>query len=68
MPLHLAAHEQTPGIMEGVDILLRWGASETAVDSTPAEIFQMLAAHRPESTEERAGALLLLARAPANRA
>lgn len=71
MPLHLAAHEQTPGIMDAVDILLRWGASETAVDkhgNTPAEIFQRLAAHRPESTEERAGALLLLARAPADRA
>ncbi|CAM9813463.1 unnamed protein product [Ectocarpus sp. 8 AP-2014] len=71
MPLHLAAHEQTPGIMAVVDLLLRWGASETAVDkhgNTPAEIFQRLAAHRPESTEERAGALLLLARAPADRA
>ncbi|CAM9259540.1 unnamed protein product [Ectocarpus sp. 6 AP-2014] len=71
MPLHLAAHEQTPGVMEVVDLLLRWGASETAVNkhgNTPAEVFQMLAIHRPDATEERAGALVLLARAPADRA
>ncbi|CBJ31127.1 similar to ankyrin 2,3/unc44 [Ectocarpus siliculosus] len=71
MPLHLAAHEQTPGVMEVVDLLLRWGASETAVNkhgNTPAEVFQRLAIHRPDATEERAGALVLLARAPADRA
>lgn len=71
MALHLAADEQGPGVLEVVDLLLKWGASETAVDKdghTPAEIFQRFAIHRPESAEERAGALVLLARAPADRA
>ncbi|CAM9315754.1 unnamed protein product [Ectocarpus fasciculatus] len=71
MPLHLAAHEQTPGVAEVVDLLLRWGASETAVDkdgNTAAAIFQELAIHRPDATEERDRALVLLARAPADRA
>ena len=72
-PLHRACSRQFPGLEVAVDLLLRWGADETALDNhdeTPADVL----AHVPYYYENRSPigeverVRLLLARAPADRA
>eukprot|EP00752_Nemacystus_decipiens_P004447 g4060.t1 len=69
--LHLVCAYQRPRIQPAVDLLLRAGASETAVDSagwTPAAVLERLANRRRCSADEAERARVLLERAPADRA
>ena len=73
MPLHRACYGKCPGLAVAVDLLLRWGADETALDRrgrTPADSLDQLPSNnlRRCSQEEVERARLLLARAPADRA
>ncbi|CAM9156989.1 unnamed protein product [Ectocarpus sp. 12 AP-2014] len=68
--LHLAANSGED-MIDTVDIILRWGASEQTVHqqgSTPADVFRRLVLGRVEAWPELERALELLARAPADRA
>ena len=65
-PLHHACRQESPDAL--VDLLIRWGADETAVSNcgvTPADV---LADNRRCSREQVERVRLLLARAPADRA
>ena len=70
-PLHFACTMHMPGLEHVVDVLLRWGASETIVDNrgqTPADMLgcSLLTPPRPGAARlERAR--VLLSRAPADR-
>ncbi|CAM9160357.1 unnamed protein product, partial [Ectocarpus sp. 12 AP-2014] len=75
--LHLACGGLLPGVDRMVDLLLRWGASETAVNDngrTPSDVLEATAyrvgdpATRHDSlTKEMHRARVLLARAPVDR-
>ncbi|CAM9433861.1 unnamed protein product [Ectocarpus fasciculatus] len=73
--LHLASEMDGDDVDETVDILLRWGASEQAVDGngkTPVDLFKEFALKEDqqcpdEEFPELERALELLARAPADR-
>ncbi|CAM9598101.1 unnamed protein product [Ectocarpus fasciculatus] len=71
-PLHQVCMFKDPGLESGVDLLLRWGANETALDTngeTPARDLdkpRRSVGGCPPAEIERAR--LLLARAPADRA
>lgn len=71
-PLHGACETRYPGLEGTVDLLLRWGADETASDKngrTPAEfLFSTVLGDAQCSEEEVQRTRLLLARAPADRA
>eukprot|EP00752_Nemacystus_decipiens_P004658 g4248.t1 len=72
-PLHRACRFRKEGLGTAVDLLLRWGASETAVNDegeTPADMFEKGRHPRPNSCSdaELERARILLARAPADRA
>ncbi|CAN0135268.1 unnamed protein product [Ectocarpus sp. 4 AP-2014] len=70
-PLHVACLSRGVDLAAVVDLLLRWGADETAVDNegrTPAERLNDVPGDRPCSQEDFNRAQLLLARAPADRA
>ncbi len=70
-PLHAACLSNREGIAAVVDLLLRWGADETAVDNegrTPAERLSGVPDGGSRSQEDVDRAQLLLARAPADRA
>ena len=68
--LHRVCHRQQPGLEVNVELLLRFGASETAADDfgrTPADMLDVPAMHScPAAERERVRALL--ARAPLDRA
>ncbi|CAM9158278.1 unnamed protein product [Ectocarpus sp. 12 AP-2014] len=69
--LHLAREMHGDDVGETVDILLRWGASEQAVDGngkTPVDLFEEVALQVDWEFPELERALELLARAPADRA
>lgn len=70
-PLHRACCRLTPAVEIAVDLLLRWGASETIVDNngeTPAAVLQRRA-NRPRcSADEAERVQVLLMRTPADRA
>ncbi|CAN0364277.1 unnamed protein product [Pylaiella littoralis] len=70
-PLHWVCMHQRPGLEASADLLLRWGASETAVDDigkTPTEVLESRSANRRGcSAEEAEHVRVLLARAPADR-
>eukprot|EP00752_Nemacystus_decipiens_P002752 g2570.t1 len=70
-PLHLACFCQRPGLDEKVDLLLRSGADEAAVNNdeeTPARMLESRDFATHCSSEELERAQLLLARAPNDRA
>eukprot|EP00903_Cladosiphon_okamuranus_P014825 g13730.t1 len=72
-PLHVACLAQRHGLEVAVDLLLRWGADETALDEegfTPTECLDhaLDGNERPCSPEEIERVRVLLARAPADRA
>ncbi|CAM9409564.1 unnamed protein product [Ectocarpus sp. 12 AP-2014] len=70
-PLHVACLSRGGDLAAVVDLLLRWGADETAVDNegrTPAERLNDVPGDRSCSQEDFDRAQLLLARAPADRA
>eukprot|EP00903_Cladosiphon_okamuranus_P006808 g6636.t1 len=70
--LHCACQKKVAGVATMVDILLRWGASEIAVDvdgRTPALMLERRSALTSQcSADEAERARVLLARAPADRA
>lgn len=69
-PLHVACAAQRPRVGEAVELLLRWGASETAVDNygeSPAGGLQRRAKRRRCSAAEAERVQVLLTRAPADR-
>lgn len=69
--LHLTCAGQQPRVAAAVDLLLRSGASETAVDGagwTPGGVLERLANRRRCSADEAERARVLLVRAPADRA
>lgn len=70
-PLHWVCIHQRPGLETSVDLLLRWGASETTIDDlgkTPTEVLESGSANRRRcSAEEAEHVRVLLARAPADR-
>lgn len=70
--LHHACSHKIRGVDVFVDLLLRWGASETLANSSgrsPADMIQEadLSAERPESQAEQERARALVARAPTDR-
>ena len=72
-PLHLACDAKRNGLREAVDLLLRWGADETALNNkglTPAEMLDCGCGYseKPASQDEIERTRLLLSRAPADRA
>ena len=72
-PLHCAILRRKADLEQTVDILLRWGASETAVDGagrTPADMFEgrRASTDNPCSAAEVGRVRALLAGAPADRA
>lgn len=72
-PLHLACQYCNVGVEEAVDLLLRWGASETAADAngqTPGELLGQFRGHDDDgcSADELERSRVLLARAPVDRA
>lgn len=68
--LHRACYFRKTGVETIVDLLLRWGASETAVDSHGLTAADMLEKSSPDPcpAAEVEGVRVLLARAPADRA
>lgn len=70
-PLHWVCIHQRPGLEKSVDLLLRWGASETTVDDigqTPIQVLESRSANRRGcSAEEAERVRVLLARAPVDR-
>ena len=71
-PMHQACVGRRPGLEKAVDLLLRWGADETALNEdglTPAEVLDhdLDESENHCSQEEVERARLLLARAPADR-
>ncbi|CAB1103640.1 unnamed protein product [Ectocarpus sp. CCAP 1310/34] len=73
-PLHWACYWQVRGVEATVDLLLRWGADETALDNdskTPADLLDEDDNENDRTTCSEAEieqVRLLMARAPANRA
>eukprot|EP00752_Nemacystus_decipiens_P014375 g12786.t1 len=72
-PLHRACFAKHAGLAVVVDLMLRWGADETAEANnrkTPADLLDLAVSYgsRRSSREEVDRARLLLARAPADRA
>ncbi|CAN0084587.1 unnamed protein product, partial [Ectocarpus sp. 6 AP-2014] len=73
-PLHLACYRQHKGLEAPVDLLLRWGADETALNNAGKTPAGLLDGHDNEndrttcSEAEIERVRLLLARAPADRA
>eukprot|EP00752_Nemacystus_decipiens_P008066 g7210.t1 len=67
-PLHWVCFEPEPGVLAAVDLLLRWGADETAVDVHGQTISEMPDVLQGEaSADEIENVRLLLTRAPADR-
>ncbi len=70
-PMHMACFSKLEGFEVVVDLLLRWGADETAVDEdgeTPADDLDAMYENRTCSQDEIERVRLLLDRAPADRA
>ena len=71
-PLHRVCQVKMVGLEKTVDLLLRWGASETAVDGdgkTPVDLLEgRRMSSTPCSAAEKERVRVLLARAPADRA
>eukprot|EP00752_Nemacystus_decipiens_P008060 g7204.t1 len=68
--LHQVCFNPKPGVRTGVDLLLRWGADETALDNGGHTVPKMLelCSSFEASANEVENVRLLLARAPADRA
>ncbi|CAN0199235.1 unnamed protein product [Scytosiphon promiscuus] len=70
-PLHSACDQQPKGLLSVVDLLLRWDADETISDDDgekPSDLLDSAHEDRDCSEDEIKRALVLLARAPADRA
>eukprot|EP00903_Cladosiphon_okamuranus_P008515 g8179.t1 len=59
-PLHFACFEPQPGVQATMDLLLRWGADETAVDHDGQTILDMLEVSSYEASEDEVDNVRLL--------